>query len=114
MSAATQWTPPASVPSDAWNDNEIALKAQSSFLWALGVLVGSGLAVGGLTSTQALGVLVSWTGFLIAMALAIIAIAQGGIGVSHAAKLEGYRRGPATTGLLGGIGVLVAAPDAIR
>lgn len=110
MSAPAPWTPPASVPADGWNNNHAAVRARTLFLWALGVLLGSWIVAAGLTSTQALGVLVSWTGYLAATALAIFAVVQGSIGVSHAKKLGGYRRGVALVGLLGGIGVLVLGP----
>ena len=110
MSASTMWTPPPSVPDDGWNNNQIAVRARTVFLWAIGLLVGSWICAAGFSATQSLGVLVSWLGFLVATALAIGAIALGGIGVWRAARLGGYRRGTALTGLLGGIGVLLLAP----
>ncbi|MGY4856553.1 hypothetical protein [Cryobacterium sp. AP23] len=110
MSASTQWAPPPAVPADGWNNNAIALRARAVFLWALGILVGSGMLAVALTRTQSLGVLVSWLGFLTATALAVWAIALGSIAAVRAAKLGGYRRGAALTGLLGGIGVLLLAP----
>lgn len=110
MSAPAQWTPPESVPADGWNNNHVAVRARTVFFWAIGALLGSWIAAAGLTSVQALGVLVSWAGFLAATALAIYAIVLGSIGVSRAGKLGGYRRGTALLGLLGGIGVLLAAP----
>ena len=109
MSASTQWAPP-SVPADGWNNNQIAVGARTVFLWALALLAGSWIFAIGLASSQSLGVFVSWLGSLIATALAIWAIVLGSIGTGRAAKLGGYRRGTALTGLLGGIGVLLIAP----
>lgn len=113
MSAQTQWTPPSAIPPDGWNDNIVAVQSRNLFLWAFGVLLCSWLAGSALTSVQALGVLVSWTGGLAAVGLAIAAIFLGGTGVSHARKLGGYRHGSAMLGLLGGIGVVIAAPGVI-
>jgi hypothetical protein len=113
MSTPTQWTPPPTVPSDGWKNNAGAIRARAYFLWALGVLLGSWMAAAGLASIQALGILVSWVGGLSAMALAIAAIWHGAAGVSRAAKLDGYRRAPALLGLLGGIAVVLAAPDVL-
>ena len=109
MSAPTQWAPP-SVPADGWNNNQIAIRARTVFLWALGVSVGSWVFAVGLSATQSLGVFVSWLGFLVALALAVWAIALGAIGAGRAVRLGGYRRGPALTGVIGGIGVLLLAP----
>lgn len=80
------------------------------FLWALGVLVGCWVFAIGLASSESLGVFVSWLGSLTATCLAIWAIVLGSIGAGRAAKLGGYRRGTALTGLAGGIGVLLIAP----
>jgi hypothetical protein len=110
MSAPTQWTPPPTVPSDGWNDNEIARQARRYFVWALGVLLGSWIVASGLTTVDALGVLVSWVGGIIAVVLAIAAVSAGTTGVSRANKLGGYNKGPAVLGLVGGVAVVVIAP----
>jgi hypothetical protein len=110
MSAPTQWTPPPTVPPDGWDGNAGAVRSRSLFLWALGVLVGSWIAAAGLTSIPVVGVLVSWVGGLSAIALAIAAISLGAVGTSRANKLGGSPRAPALLGLLGGVGVVVAAP----
>ena len=88
MRASTMWTPPPSVPDDGWNNNQIAVRARTVFLWAIGLLVGSWICAAGLSATQSLGVLVSWLGFLVATALAF--------GRSlWAASASGARRGSA-------------------
>ncbi len=89
--------------------------ARTAFLSAIGILVGSWITAVVLSfaagsPAQAIGVLVSWAGFLTATVLAILAIVFGGIGVSRAGKLGGYHRGTALIGLLGGIGVLAMGP----
>jgi hypothetical protein len=111
MNAPTQWAPPA-VPVDGWNNNEIAMRARTPFWWSLGLLIGSWLAAAGLSSAQvqSLGVFVSWLGFIATMILAVGAIIMGGTGIGRAAQLNGYRRGTALTGFLGGICVLLLAP----
>jgi hypothetical protein len=113
MSAPTQWTPPPTVPSDGWNNNEIARRARRYVMWALGVLLGSWIVASSLTTIDALGVLVSWVGGIVAVGLAIAAVAAGATGVSRANKLGGYNRGPALLGLVGGVAVVVIAPGAV-
>jgi hypothetical protein len=92
MSAPTQWTPPPTVPSDGWNNNEIARQARRYFMWALGVLLGSWIVASGLTTVDALGVLVSWVGGIVAVVLAIAAVSAGTTGVSRANNSVGTTR----------------------
>jgi uncharacterized Tic20 family protein len=104
-----------SKPADEMNRNRIAVRARRVFFWALGVVVVFWLIPVVLTfvpsdEIQTAAVILNWVGFLPAIALSILAIVFGGIGLSRAQKLDGYRRGSALTGLIGGIGLLVVPP----
>lgn len=96
---------------DPENRNRIAVRARSVFFWALGVVVVFWLIPMALTfvpssELQTVAIMTSWVGFLPAIALSILSIVFGSLGLSRAQKLGGYRRGSALTGLIGGIGLL--------
>lgn len=110
--AASRDQAPALPPTAHENDNSAARRARVLFFWALGVGAALWLVPAGLTfvpsaEVQTLGVLIAWVGFLPVIALAILAIVFGALGLSRARQLNGKRRGSALVGLIGGIAILL-------